>query len=209
MANKTWSRRETIAKLAGSAILVACGGSSRAERRYDASPVHRSSGTASVEQCTVTAANIEGPFFKEGAPNRAVLAGPKTKGTLLVITGRVLDIRCKAIANAELEVWQADHKGDYDNTGFRFRGTMISDAKGRYQLQSIIPGRYLNGRQYRPAHIHVKVNAIGFRSLTTQLYFEGDPYNDVDPFIDTSLIMKLDKREKGVAAAFDFVLSPK
>jgi hypothetical protein len=27
--------------------------------------------------------------------------------------------------------------------------------------------------------------------LTTQLYFEGDPFNDVDPFIVDSLVMPL------------------
>jgi catechol 1,2-dioxygenase len=31
-------------------------------------------------------------------------------------------------------------------------------------------------RGFRPAHIHIKVSYPGFETLTTQLYFEGDPY---------------------------------
>jgi protocatechuate 3,4-dioxygenase beta subunit len=205
MAKRDWTRRQAFFGL-GSALLVGCGGGGRAKRRYDASTVFRAAEAEEAKECALTADNIEGPFFTEDAPSRAVLAGPNTKGKALAVTGRVLDTDCKPIAKAVLEVWQADHNGAYDNSGFRFRGTMTANAKGAYELQSIVPGRYLNGRQYRPAHIHVKVHASGFRSLTTQLYFEGDPYNDVDPFIDTSLIMKLTKRDRGVAASFDFVL---
>ena len=73
-----------------------------------------------------------------------------------------------------------------------------SGSDGSYSFKTIIPGHYLNGSQYRPAHIHVTVTAAGHKSLTTQLYFEGDPYNSIDPFIEDSLIMPPDEpgREK-------------
>src|SRR5690606_34392367 len=98
---------------------------------------------------------------------------------------------------AVLDFWQADDDGGYDNDGvadppageFVLRGKVESDAAGGFSLKTIIPGHYLNGNQYRPAHIHVTVSAPGFASLTTQLYFEGDPYNEIDPFIIDSLIM--------------------
>ena len=87
------------------------------------------------------------------------------------------------------------------------RGKLNADASGSYAFRTIIPGRYLNGAQYRPAHIHVKVSAPGQVPLTTQLYFEGDPFNDVDPFILDPLIMALEDQPNGEKlATFDFIL---
>jgi protocatechuate 3,4-dioxygenase beta subunit len=154
-----------------------------------------------------TAANIEGPFYKPGAPNRATLVTPSDAGVRLVVGGRVLSTRCEPIGGAVLDIWHADARGDYDLDKFRFRGTLTTDAKGRWQLRSIVPGRYLNGRRYRPAHVHVKLRRDRFRSLTTQLYFAGDPYNDGDPFIDPSLIMDHHAAGDLWRAAFDFVLA--
>jgi hypothetical protein len=42
------------------------------------------------------------------------------------------------------------------------------------------PGKYPNGSNYRPSHIHFKITPPGFDTLTTQLYFEGDPYIEGD-----------------------------
>ena len=72
-----------------------------------------------------------------------------------------------------------------------------------------MPGRYLNGARYRPAHIHVKVRAPGFPVLTTQLYFPGDPHDEGDPFIVESLIMPVRRvAADQQAATFDFTLRP-
>ncbi len=154
-----------------------------------------------------TVENIEGPFYKRGAPSRSVLVGAGDEGERLVIRGSVRSTTCEHVAKATIDVWQANVKGDYDLDGFRFRGRMIADGRGRWQLHSIVPGRYLNGRRYRPAHIHVKVSAPGFDTLTTQLYFDGDPYNEGDPFIDPSLIMRTSVENKVRRAMFDFVLA--
>lgn len=156
-----------------------------------------------------TAENIEGPFYKRGAPSRSVLVGAGDDGERLVISGTVTSTTCERLSKATVDVWQANAKGDYDLDGFRFRGQMAADARGRWELGTIVPGRYLNGRRYRPAHIHVKVSAAGFAPLTTQLYFEGDPYNEGDPFIDPSLIMRTSVEKKVRRAGFDFVLVPR
>jgi catechol 1,2-dioxygenase len=154
-----------------------------------------------------TAANIEGPFYKRGAPHRAVLATDKDAGERLVITGTVRSASCDPIAGAEMEIWQADASGAYDNDGFHLRGALATDTHGRWELHTITPGRYLNGDRYRPAHIHIKLRAPDHRPLTTQLYFAGDPYNDGDPFIVSSLVMKHDKNDNVRRATFDFVLA--
>jgi protocatechuate 3,4-dioxygenase beta subunit len=153
-----------------------------------------------------TAANIEGPFYKAGAPHKAVLVNARDPGERLTIAGVVRSIDCKPIAGAEMEIWHADARGAYDNDGFHFRGALATDARGRWELRSIVPGRYMNGDRYRPAHVHIKLHARGHRALTTQLYFDGDPYNDGDPFIVSSLIMAHRKDGDVRRAAFDFVL---
>jgi hypothetical protein len=59
---------------------------------------------------------------------------------------------------------------------------VYSDANGLYAFETILPGAYLNGNQYRPKHIHFRVNKPGFPELITQLYFAGDPYIAADPW---------------------------
>ncbi len=39
----------------------------------------------------------------------------------------------------------------------------------------------LGWHNIRPNHLHVKIDAPGFRNLTTQLFPEGDPYLSSDP----------------------------
>jgi protocatechuate 3,4-dioxygenase beta subunit len=156
--------------------------------------------------CAATADNIEGPFFKPGAPHRAVLVGARDAGERLTVSGVVRGADCSALADAELELWHADARGDYDLEGFKFRAALRTGADGAWRIDTIVPGRYLNGARYRPAHIHAKVRARGHRALTTQLYFDGDPYNAGDPFIVESLVMSHHVADGVRRAGFDFVL---
>ncbi len=48
-------------------------------------------------------------------------------------------------------------------------------------MQTILPGKYLNGAQFRPRHIHFRVSGEGSPILTTPLYFEGDNSIPIDP----------------------------
>ncbi len=166
--------------------------------------------------------NILGPYHREGAPFRAKVTPPLEPGDTLVVNGRVwaLDTR-KPIAGVVIDIWQANAKGRYDNDDrrnppakgvFKNRCRLITDEQGYYEYETIHPGRYLNGRQYRPAHIHYLVRVKGYRQLVTQLYFKGDPMNDKDPFIKPSLIIepKAVTIEHGTykVGTFDIVLPP-
>jgi hypothetical protein len=87
------------------------------------------------------------------------------------------------VPGAMIEVWQANDAAQYDTSAnFNLRGTLYADANGQYAFETIMPGAYLNGAQYRPKHIHYKVTKPGFPDLITQLYFEGDPYIAADPW---------------------------
>jgi protocatechuate 3,4-dioxygenase beta subunit len=153
----------------------------------------------------VTRPDIEGPYFKPSSPERTSLLEGDIDGVRLTVRGRVVDGNCEPIAGAIIDFWQADDDGAYDNAGFLLRGHQVVDADGRYEVSTIVPGRYLNGSQYRPAHVHCKVYVRGVERLTTQLYFEGDPYNEVDPWF--SELTMLRPREDGAALVADFDFS--
>jgi catechol 1,2-dioxygenase len=171
--------------------------------------------SAAPRVCRPTEANVEGPYYRQGAPFRSNLADPGMTGAPLMVRGQVLSIDCRTpLPDAVLDVWQADADGHYDNDGtfgpsdtpVRLRGRVRTDGKGEFGLRTIVPGRYLNGKQYRPAHVHVRVSAAGHRPLTTQLYFPDDPYNASDPFIRPSLIMVVAGPVHAREGRFDFVL---
>lgn len=119
----------------------------------------------------------EGPFYTDNPPQMQnnLLALKSETGTKLTISGRVMNLDCTAyLANTEIDVWHANDAGAYDNEGFNLRGKTYTNSEGFYLFETVKPGKYLNGNQYRPSHIHFKITAEGQDTLTTQLYFEGD-----------------------------------
>ncbi len=150
-----------------------------------------------------TPAMTEGPYFKAGSPERASLLDAGVTGTKLVLTGYVLTTDCKPVAHALLDFWQANANGQYDNSGYTLRGHQFTDANGRYQLTTIVPGLYPG----RTEHIHVKVQAPNGPILTTQLFFPGVPSNQSDSIFDAKLLMTMQDAGEGQIARYDFVVS--
>lgn len=151
--------------------------------------------------------NQEGPFYKAGAPKRWSLADREMRGTPFELTGRIFNTKGVPLPGAELDVWQANDSGDYDNSGFTLRGVVTADDNGVYKLQTIVPKHYKTGpNTYRPAHLHFKLRAPGCKELTTQLYFKGDPYNYVDSSVRPSLMLHPKDTGTGKMANFQFVL---
>lgn len=62
------------------------------------------------------------------------------------------------------------------------RGQQSTDEEGNYSFETIIPGKYLNGKLYRPAHIHFRVSHQDCKELISQIYFKGDPHIEEDPW---------------------------
>ena len=119
----------------------------------------------------------EGPFYSANPPtlNSEKLAPDAEIGTRIRISGRVQTLDCsKFIPNTIVDIWHANHNGEYDTIGFKLRGKIASNAQGFYTFETIKPGKYLNGNKYRPSHIHLKITPPGFPTITTQLYFQGD-----------------------------------
>ena len=86
---------------------------------------------------------------------------------------------CKAIKNADVEIWHADASGLYSgfgsspgqgssNTKRYLRGHQKADAGGKLSFLTIYPGWYRG----RTPHIHVKVHVGGDTVHTGQLFFK-------------------------------------
>jgi len=99
---------------------------------------------------------------------------------------------------------------------FNLRGRTRSDDEGHYHFESIVPGRYpLFWPLTRPRHIHIIVSRPQYERVITQIYFEGDKYNQSDPWWHASLTIPLERQvdsESGqdvYRGVFDIVLSPR
>lgn len=157
--------------------------------------------TPSCDDGDETPSVTEGPFFSSGSPERTnIMEG--ASGTSLVVTGTVLGTDCMALAGAKLDFWQANNDGDYDNSGYEFRGHQFTDDAGGYRLETIVPPSY--GR--RTAHIHVKVQPSRGSVLTTQLFFPHNPDNDSDDLFKSECLMDITTMGDGQAATFTFVV---
>ena len=156
---------------------------------------------ARAATCNATSAETEGPYYKSGPPKRKTFVNKHTKGRRLIVSGRVRDTSCHAVAGARVDFWQADAAGSYDNSGYRFRGYQLTDSKGRYRLSTVVPGEYPG----RTRHIHVKVTPPGGAVLTTQLYLPGVSRNGSDPIFQKSNVVRLNRSHRTWRARFNFV----
>lgn len=166
--------------------------------------------------------DVIGPYYRHRAPFRAKVSPPMAAGAALFITGRVWSLsNRRPVGGCLLDVWQADVAGHYDNdnplhppgTGrFTNRARFNCDEEGCYELETVYPGPYrMDATTWRSPHLHFLVRALRFRTLVTQLFFNGAPYLDTDPFVKRSLIIPL--REMTAEAGtylhgtFDIVLA--
>jgi catechol 1,2-dioxygenase len=150
-----------------------------------------------------TEMSVEGPYYLGDAP---ILAAPYVlpqrtdePGEILMLSGVVRSTEGPALGGAIVDIWQSDARGAYSHFNYaepryNLRGKLSADAQGRFEVRTVIPSPYeipkqgptgsllnmLGRHAFRPAHIHTRLSAPGFETLTTQLYFAGDPWLDSD-----------------------------
>jgi hydroxyquinol 1,2-dioxygenase len=151
-----------------------------------------------------TEATVFGPFYVEDSPEFALFddIANGAQGEPCFVRGQVRALDGTPVANALLEVWQADEDGHYDvqlpaddgTVAHRARGRLRTDAEGRFAFRSILAQAYpiphdgpvgamleaLGRHPWRPAHLHFMLQAPGYETLITHVFRDGDRYLDSD-----------------------------
>ena len=149
----------------------------------------------------VTPREIEGPFYpitpqddKDMDLTQVQGKSGIAKGQIIEVFGRVVDQEMNPIKGATLDLWQANTYGKYTHPkdtseqpldeNFQGWAVIQSGDDGRFKIKTIMPGVYaIAPKRLRTPHIHFKVNKEGFKPLTTQMYFENHPVNEIDEII--------------------------
>jgi protocatechuate 3,4-dioxygenase alpha subunit len=140
------------------------------------------------------------------------------------IGGTVYDGAGEPVADAMVEIWQANRAGRYAHPeddrddvpleeGFTGFGRCPTDGDGRYEFVTVKPGSVPGpeGRTQAP-HIDVLIFARGLlRQLVTRIYFpDEEEANAADPVLssieDSELRQTLVATDEGNALCFDIYL---
>ena len=189
-----------------------------------------------------TESTVVGPFFTDDSPEVPLggdIAG-QAKGQPCYVSGTVRGTGGEPVPGARIEVWESDEDGFYDvqypDGRIGGRGWLRSAPDGEYRFWSVRPAPYpipddgpvgdlltAAGRgPMRPAHLHFKVEAPGYRTLITHIFVAGDQYLDRDAVfgVKESLITDFAEHPPGTgpdgrrldgpwtSVAFDIVLAP-
>ena len=119
----------------------------------------------------------------------------RANGQLIQIVGRVLRRDGSPAPHASMDVWQANSLGRYANVGddnklpldpnFQGFARVNLGRDGAFRITTIKPGSYPDpSGAPRTPHIHFDVTGSDAR-LVTQMYFPGEPLNEVDALRST------------------------
>lgn len=177
-----------------------------------------------------TEATVFGPFHVEGAP-AIEDGGDVARGALgepCTVSATVRGADGEPVPGAVIDVWQSDDEGLYDVQrpdlpSAQGRGVLRSQADGTFCFRSVLPvpypiptdgpvGRLMKATHrspWRPAHLHFRIQAPGYRTLVTHVFRAGDPHLATDPVfgVRPSLVADWRQQDEGRhALRFDFVL---
>ena len=179
-----------------------------------------------------TEPTVFGPFFMEDAPQYQLgddVSNGAT-GEPCMVKGTIKGLDGKPVANALINVWQADADGNYDVQYAELahpqaRGILHSDAEGRFHFKTILAEAYpipvdgpvgtmlkaTKNHPWRPAHLHFMIEAPGYERLITHVFRDHDQYLDSDVVfgVRSTLIADWVKHADGTYSLdYDFVLNP-
>ena len=175
-----------------------------------------------AKSAQATEATVFGPFHVPGAPQLALGADISggAAGEPLFVQATVRGPGGEPVAQAEVDVWQADVEGLYDVqrtdlAAAQCRAVLRTDAAGRLWFRSVMPvaypiptdgpvGRMLNATHrhpWRPAHVHFMIAAPHYQTLITHVFSDGDPYLDSDAVfgVRSSLVGDFVRHPSGTA----------
>lgn len=144
-----------------------------------------------------TSDEILGPFYPTNTPadqcgDLTYIAGKtgRALGSIVYLSGRVLNRRGEPVPNAELDIWQANAAGRYAHPAdenpapidpnFEGHARIRTGPDGSWRIKTVKPGGYpVTPDWSRPPHIHFDARGQVSR-LVTQMYFEGESLNEKD-----------------------------
>jgi protocatechuate 3,4-dioxygenase beta subunit len=145
-----------------------------------------------AQQLTRTPELTIGPYYPDRLPldqdNDLLIINDNINpsvGSILWVSGRVLDASGNPVRGAAVEIWQADNNGAYIHSAspianrdanFQGYGKFETASDGRYLFRTVYPGIYPG----RTRHIHYQIKTPGRGELITQLHFEGEALNSND-----------------------------
>jgi protocatechuate 3,4-dioxygenase beta subunit len=107
----------------------------------------------------------------------------RAKGTVIEVTGRVLDRYGNPVRGAKLELWQCNAAGRYAHANdiatapldpdFQGFAALATGRQGEWRITTIKPAGYESPIGHRTPHIHFDVQGRTHR-LITQMYFADD-----------------------------------
>lgn len=138
----------------------------------------------------ITGESPIGPFYPLTHPADADADLTRVKGrsgralgTVIEVSGRVLDRHGNPLRGARLELWQANAAGRYDHPNeqstqpldpaFQGYASLVTARDGEWRITTVKPGGYASPIGNRPPHIHFDVRGRAQR-LIAQMYFPED-----------------------------------
>ena len=107
--------------------------------------------------------------------------GKRAQGQLLYVFGQIFDAKGHPIRGAAVELWQADHNGQYRHPRapgqqtldpyFGYFGKVKTGEDGTYLFKTIRPRSYTLFGAPRAPHLHLKMRHLNHGVLTTEMYF--------------------------------------
>ena len=181
----------------------------------------------------ITPIQGEGPFYPTQKPidkdaDLTFVGKNRTRanGDLLIVQGRVLKPDGNSVSKALVEIWQTNAWGRYQDRrdsselpwdpNFQGYGQVMTSIDGSYAFRTIKPAGYGEGYFRRPPHIHFRISGKKLDTVSTQMYFAGEPGNSDDRLLNNISNPEKRKRlivqpqvvqgQKGSLAVFDLVL---
>jgi len=174
---------------------------------------------------------LPGPFYRPDAPARSdgETISLDGRGVALAFNAQVTDLDGDPVERAQVEVWHANDLGLYENQDpdmqpeFNLRGVFTTDSKGCVTIRTVRPAGYtmpadgpvgqlaqrLGLGLRRPAHLHFRIAAPGFQTLTTHVFDASDPDIGRDPLfaVQPELLTDFKPDAGGLRANYRFGLA--
>jgi protocatechuate 3,4-dioxygenase alpha subunit len=140
-----------------------------------------------------------GPFFPgafvTGCEDLTNFQGRRARGQHILLAGRVVEEGNRPILNAIVEIWQPDANGVFRHPldpraeeadpGFFGWGRARTNAEGRYQFRTVLPGVRMSDGVPRCPHLNLMLLAIGLtHRLVTTVFFSESARPLGDPILD-------------------------